>query len=66
MDDTITSNEVANDNLLGSLVILKSQTIDLKEVNSSSNMCLCLLVLGWGFLCLHVVVWGFGYIQVPS
>ena len=36
MENTMESNEVTNEIQLGSLVPLKSQTIDLKEVNPSS------------------------------
>ena len=36
MENTMESNEVSNEDRLGSLLPLKSQTIDLKEVNLSS------------------------------
>jgi hypothetical protein len=60
MDDTMASNEVAKDTRLGSLVPLNSWTRDLKVLNPSSIVCLCLVVVvGWGFMHLGVLVWVF-------
>jgi hypothetical protein len=54
------SNEVANDNWLGSLVPLNSWTRDLKVVNPSS---ICVFMFGGcgglGFSAPCVLVWGF-------
>jgi hypothetical protein len=66
MDDIMASNQVANDNQLGYLVLLKSWKIDLKGINPSSNYALRLSIMIWGFVCLPMVVSGFGCVQVPS
>jgi hypothetical protein len=60
------SNEVANDNQLGSLVLLKSQTIDLKDINPSSIFVFMFVGCGLGFFVPSCGCVGFGCVQVPS
>jgi hypothetical protein len=49
MDDTMVSNEVDNENRLGSLVFLKSHAIDLKDINPSSISVFMFISCGLGF-----------------
>jgi hypothetical protein len=49
MDDTMASKEVANENQVGSLVLLKSWTIDLRDINPSSISMFTFVGCGLGF-----------------